>query len=79
MVKSGKRSSGALVVALGRSTDNSRTLFSRKGGGPMRLLAGKGFPREAQAQEKQHGWKKRSADGALTRARAASSLLEHTT
>ena len=67
-LKSGKTISGALVVALLCSTDNSS----------MRLLASKGVPREAKVQEKQHGRKKRSENGALTRAGAASYFLEHT-
>ena len=45
----------------------------------MRLLARKGVAREAQVQEQQHGRKKRSENGALTRAGAASYFLEHTT
>ena len=46
-LKSGKKSSGALVVAPRCSTDYSS----------MRLLASKGVPREAKVQEKQHGRK----------------------
>ena len=78
-LKSRKTSSEALVVALRRSTDNSRTLSPCKSGGPMRPLAGKGVPREAQEKEKQHGLKKRSENGALTCAGAASCFLEQAT
>ena len=49
-------------------------------GGAMRLLAWNGVPREAHVQENSSmGGKRRSANGALTRARASSKFLEQAT
>ena len=78
----GERSGGALDVAPRRSTDNPRTLFQcKKWCGPMRLLARKEVSPEggAKVQEKQLGRKRRSANGALTRAGVASYFLEQAT
>ena len=60
-------------------TDKSRMLFPcRKVVDPCDLAQGK-ESRGRRRQEKQHGRKKRSENGALTRARAASYFVEHST
>ena len=80
ILKSGKRSSGALDVAPRRSTDNPRTLVQCKKWWWTHATSCKEVSPEGGAGTGKAAWaEKRSANGALTRAHASSKFLEQAT